>query len=304
MDDLIKSIKAHLYDRVSSPLVFSFLCSWAVWNYKIIIILLSGADPEKKFTQIEALPAKSYLNHFMTDVPPELYWLCIGFLGPLVTTLFYLLILPSFEAKALKISLEKSVKLKGIKLEAENATPIAHEESIQLREMIREAEEARDAAIERQRVLMQRELEKKQQALEDAQNAITQNHQDAVMKETNLQNQINMLKEEKENLVREHENLELKHKEAERLATVVFGLDDGARGLIKIWGDGRSRRLSELVRSDPRVQGWFEQLYEGGLATLYSESPRLTPMGERLLFDYQLSQGEPQPLEASTITPS
>jgi hypothetical protein len=292
VDDLIKSMKAHLYDRVSSPLMFSFLCSWAIWNYRLLIIVLSGADPEKKFAQIEALPSKSYLLHLFSDWPPEAYWLCNGFAAPLLTTLFYLLILPWFEAKALKISLEKSVKLKRIKLAAENATPIAHGESIYLRDKIREAEEARDAAIERQRASMQTEIDKKQKELNDSHNEIIQNNQAAVLKETELQNQINMLKQEKENFEPEKENLEHQVKEAERLATVVFGLDDGARELIKLWGDGRVRKLSEMVRSDSRVQGWFSQLYQGGLATQDNGSPRLTPPAERLLLDHRLSQRE------------
>lgn len=301
MDDLIKSMKAHLYDRVSSPLMFSFLCSWALWNYRLLIIVFSGAEPEKKFTQIEALPATSYLLHLLPAFPPEVYWLCIGFIGPLTTTLFYLLVLPKYEAKALKISLKKSVELKGIKLDSENATPLAHDEGIQLREMLREAEEARDAAIERQRGLMQKEIDKKHKEYEASQAALIQNHQEAVTKETNLQNLINTIKEEKEKLEQESEKLEVKLKEAERLTTVVFGLDDGARALIKLWGDGSVRKLSEAVRSDPRVQGWFSQLHQGGLATQYNGTPRLTPPAERLLLDYQLSQRDSVPRDVAEI---
>lgn len=295
MDDLIKSMKAHLYDRVSSPLMFSFLCSWAIWNYRLLLILFSSADPEKKFAHVEALPGKSYLTHFFPAMPPEAYWLCAGFIGPLLTTLFYLLILPKFEAMALKISLEKSVKLKAIKLEAENATPIPHVESIQLRELIREAEEARDAAIERQRVLMQKEMDKKQKEIDNLQNALDAKHQEAVTEETTLQNQINTLKQAKE-------NLENQLKETEHLVNIVFELEDGARALMTSLSNGTVSNLKELVQRDPNVQRWFGQLYSGGLVTVGpGGTSRLTKPAERLVLEQQLSQGESRPLDVAQI---
>ena len=34
VEESIKSIKAELYDRVLSPLIFGFCIAWCVWNYK------------------------------------------------------------------------------------------------------------------------------------------------------------------------------------------------------------------------------------------------------------------------------
>ncbi|QOY94977.1 hypothetical protein IM543_03500 [Massilia sp. UMI-21] len=261
--------------------MFSFLCSWAIWNYRLLIILFSSTDPEKKFAHVEALSAKSYLLHLFPSFPPEAYWLCIGFMGPLLTTLFYLLVLPKFEAMALKISLEKSVQLKGIKLEAENATPIAHDESIHLREMIREAEEARDAAIERQRILMQKEVDKKQKELDDAQNAINANHHDSISKETTMQNEINALRQAKDNLEHELAN-------SEDLIKAVFSLDQGAREMLFSISDGRVKNLKVFAQQDHRANEWFGQLYATGLATSFDGIASLTPLGQKLVLKHQL----------------
>jgi len=281
VDDLIKSMKAHLYDRVSSPLMFSFLCSWGIWNYRLIIILLSGDSPERKFAQIEVLPAKSFIAQFFTSPPSELYWLCIGFLGPLLTTLFYLLVLPKFEAMALKISLQKSVQLKEIKLDAENDTPLGQEESIQLREMVREAEEMRDSAIERQRRLLLKDLEEKQAELNEE-------RQDAERKQQNLREQLDSTRAEVSALTQEKITLENQLRDAENLVNTVFALDQGARDMLISLSNGNVTNLKEQTRQNPKISKWFSQLYAGGLATSVNGSPRLMPLGQKLVLEHQL----------------
>jgi len=47
MDDIFKSIKAFLYDRVASPLFGAFVTAWSIWNYRVISILLSDENELK-----------------------------------------------------------------------------------------------------------------------------------------------------------------------------------------------------------------------------------------------------------------
>jgi len=42
--DILNSIKANLYERVTSPLVGTFLFSWIIFNWRIPIVLIWGDD--------------------------------------------------------------------------------------------------------------------------------------------------------------------------------------------------------------------------------------------------------------------
>lgn len=53
MDDLIKTLKAQLYDRAISPLLGAFLMSWVAWNHRAIVVLLSKDEPIKKFAYLD-----------------------------------------------------------------------------------------------------------------------------------------------------------------------------------------------------------------------------------------------------------
>lgn len=53
MDDFIKSIKATLYDRTTSPLFGAFCISWIIWNYELILILFSSMEALEKINFIK-----------------------------------------------------------------------------------------------------------------------------------------------------------------------------------------------------------------------------------------------------------
>lgn len=60
MGEIIKSMKAFLYGRSSSPLFGAFIVSWAVWNYRVIITLLSNEKLADKFTVSYGCPVSFY----------------------------------------------------------------------------------------------------------------------------------------------------------------------------------------------------------------------------------------------------
>ena len=43
MGDIIKSIKAYLYDRAASPLIGAYITAWSIWNYRVFIIIFTDA---------------------------------------------------------------------------------------------------------------------------------------------------------------------------------------------------------------------------------------------------------------------
>lgn len=55
LEEFEKSVKATLYDRLASPLIGSYVTAWCVFNYKIILIILSDLQYTQKSEYIDAL---------------------------------------------------------------------------------------------------------------------------------------------------------------------------------------------------------------------------------------------------------
>lgn len=122
IDDIIKSIRASLYDRTSSPLFGAFFTSWLVWNHRMIFVLFAAMPVSDKFRYIDE----------------ELYvgvWYTLGFLaaGPLLTALAFLFLYPYPAKLVYEFWREKQKELKAIRQRIEDETPLTQEESKRLR---------------------------------------------------------------------------------------------------------------------------------------------------------------------------
>ncbi|MBW3510623.1 hypothetical protein [Janthinobacterium sp. NKUCC06_STL] len=145
MEDFFKTVKAQLYERVSSPLMFSFCVSWIAWNARLILVAISSMDPEKKFDLIDAT---LYENGWI--------WLGRCVIGPLVTALIYIYLYP-FPARAVyRYNREQQRALKKIQQEIDDETPLTKEEAKEIRDNVRKVTaqfesqlEQRDATIAR-----------------------------------------------------------------------------------------------------------------------------------------------------------
>lgn len=86
-DDVIKTIKAQLYDRVTSPLFGTFLMSWLGWNWHLPVLFLFDSSTHiiDKFGYVSS-----------TLYPDRSAYLCQGLLYPLLTTAFFIGIYPWF----------------------------------------------------------------------------------------------------------------------------------------------------------------------------------------------------------------
>ncbi|MFB2670644.1 hypothetical protein ACE02U_17870 [Shewanella xiamenensis] len=125
------SIKATLYDRVSSPLSSSFFVSWCLWNYKILIVLFSSMKPYEKYNQIDIL-----ISNYGFSTPffePLGYWLSNGFLLPLASAAAYLFIYPKPSRWVYEHWLGNEKKLKKLKDIADEAQLLSEEESKRIR---------------------------------------------------------------------------------------------------------------------------------------------------------------------------
>lgn len=122
VEDAIKSIKAILYERATSPLLGAFFASWLVSNYKLVLVLFSSMEVTRKFTFIE--------NELYPTIFCSVWHLLVL---PATGAIFLIFVYP-FPAKYVYEFWRKQQKqLKEIKQRIEDETPLTIEESRELR---------------------------------------------------------------------------------------------------------------------------------------------------------------------------
>lgn len=130
IDDLIKSIKLNIYERVTSPLLGTFVISWCLWNYRFIIILLSSKPPEEKFKFIDAVFFKTWW--------PDITF---SFGGPLIVTLIFIFLYPYPAKWIYGFWHSRQKELKEKRQEIDDETPITREEQKAIKRKISEIEQ-------------------------------------------------------------------------------------------------------------------------------------------------------------------
>jgi hypothetical protein len=138
LDEIMQSMKAHLYDRAVSPLMGSFIVSWAVWNYKFILIFMSGLDATEKFKIIDTLLFPTW-----TQVALQ------GSIYPLITALAYLYIYPHPAKKVFEYSRGQQKDISDIKKKIERESLLTVNESRAIRGEIYKLEESLQKEIGR-----------------------------------------------------------------------------------------------------------------------------------------------------------
>lgn len=129
IDDLSRSIRANLYERVTNPLLGAAAVAWVFWNYKLILILLSSIPPTEKIAFIEGV------------LYPSWYWNLLYLVAlPLISSMVFLYAYPIPAKYVYRYTRTQLKELKKIKLEVEDETPASQEEHIQLRRKVNELE--------------------------------------------------------------------------------------------------------------------------------------------------------------------
>lgn len=83
MDELLKSVRQQIDERLSSPLLGTFVISWCLWNYKFLVILFSAAQVTQTFKLIEAIAFPDIASILLR-----------GVLYPLFTSAIYIFAYP------------------------------------------------------------------------------------------------------------------------------------------------------------------------------------------------------------------
>lgn len=122
LSDLAKTVKAQLYERVSSPLLGAFAISWVAWNYRFILVLISSMPVAERFAYIDSNIFDSYQNIFLH-----------GTLYPLLTTLSLIFIYPIPAKFVYGYWRTRQRELKEIQQRIDDETPLTREEARELR---------------------------------------------------------------------------------------------------------------------------------------------------------------------------
>ncbi len=138
MEDMIKSMKAHLYDKAISPLFGTLFISWLFWNYKFILVFFSS------------LPVIEKIDYISSVLYPEISSnLLQGALYPALTAIFFIYAYPYPAKKVYKYTRNKQKELREVKQIIENETPLTLEESRKIRRGIIYAEREYENELKR-----------------------------------------------------------------------------------------------------------------------------------------------------------
>lgn len=130
--DFSDSFKAYLYDRTTSPLFGAFAASWSVWNYEIILTILSDWSVDQKMYFMETTlfpsdPCENWLyNYFFHSL--DLFFI------PFFWAIFILLAYPWPSRKIYSIWKGHQIKLHDKKLQLEKTQLVSNEVHEKLRE--------------------------------------------------------------------------------------------------------------------------------------------------------------------------
>jgi hypothetical protein len=165
IEDVTKSFKASLYDRVTSPLSGTFLLSWMVINWKIMVVLFVGVESG----------GGSRINFIQTQTSsPGWFWPMLIF--PLLSALFLTILYPAISLPIYKISRSQHNKKMAAKKKLDDEEPLTREQETKIRadiamirdenRQLREQRERDDEAFAIKRADLEKQIEELRTQLE------------------------------------------------------------------------------------------------------------------------------------------
>jgi hypothetical protein len=122
IDDLLKSAKETIAERLSSPLLGGFAAAWCLWNYKFIVILFSAAGVSQTFNLIETVA-----------FPDSRTLVTRGMLYPLLSALLYVFAYPYPARFVYAFTQKRQREVNQIKRQIEGETLLTLEQSRTMR---------------------------------------------------------------------------------------------------------------------------------------------------------------------------
>jgi hypothetical protein len=127
IDDIKKSVNSILYERTHSPFFGTLICSWGLWNWKIVYLTFFVSEKKIATDKIEYISTKLLDIHRLTTYP-------------LISTIILLTVVPFITNGAYWLSLQFTKWRKDQKIKIDKQQLLTLEQSMELREQVLEQE--------------------------------------------------------------------------------------------------------------------------------------------------------------------
>jgi len=138
VDEILKSAKAQISERIASPLIGSFAISWCLWNYKFLVILFSSASVSQTFALIDTIA-------FPTSWSLALN----GVLLPTLTAVAYIFAYPYPAKYVYEFTRRRQKEINEVRQRIEDETLLTIEESRKIRAEAFQTEKAHQEIVDR-----------------------------------------------------------------------------------------------------------------------------------------------------------
>lgn len=145
LDELVKAVRLHLSERLTSPLIGAFALSWCAWNYRLFVVILSGESVDNKFQLIDNVVFPTMQSS-----------LTKGFALPLATALAYIFLYPYPAKWVYSFSRKRQREILEVRRRIEDETPLTIEDSRRIRSELARAEQEFYTELDRK----EREIER------------------------------------------------------------------------------------------------------------------------------------------------
>lgn len=138
IDEILKSAKAQISERIASPLIGSFSLSWCLWNYKFLVILFSNTSVSQTFSLVDsvAFPTTGSL-------------VINGVLLPALTAVIYIFVYPYPARFVYEFTRRRQKEINEIRQRVEDETLLTIEESRKIRADIVQFEKKHQEEVDR-----------------------------------------------------------------------------------------------------------------------------------------------------------
>ena len=138
VDEIFKSAKAQISERIASPLIGSFVISWCLWNYKFLVILFSSASVSQTFVLIDTIAFPTTWSLVLKSV-----------LLPALTTVVYIFAYPYPAKFVYEFTRRRQKEINEVRQRIEDETLLTIEESRKIRADVFQTEKAHQEIVDR-----------------------------------------------------------------------------------------------------------------------------------------------------------
>lgn len=146
--DIINTVKATLYERISNPLISTFIVSWLIWNYKFILVFFSSSlNTIQKIDYIKSDIFHFTLSPFFTLSNAST--ILVALVAPILTSLFYLYVIyPRWGKRVYETHKEHIKEYIDIKVKIDGETSMSEEDVRALKAKLRNIENINSKQID------------------------------------------------------------------------------------------------------------------------------------------------------------